>query len=151
MRQKSETLILSPTLHLSKSSNCSNCDIYKSSFTTLCHQFIMATHFLNLSLFYKYNLSTCLIVLNLCAMINDVLPCDRFLNADCILFSVSTSRALVASSNIMIGGFFKNILAMEIRCFCPPESFVPRSPTTVSKPAGNSSTNDLNCAGRQLH
>ena len=26
-------------------------------------------------------------------------------------------------------GFFKKTRAIEIRCFCPPESLVPRSPT----------------------
>ena len=27
-------------------------------------------------------------------------------------------------------------LAIEIRCFCPPDKVIPRSPTTVSKPSG---------------
>ena len=27
------------------------------------------------------------------------------------------------------GRFFKNTRAIEIRCFCPPDSFTPRSPT----------------------
>ena len=42
---------------------------------------------------------------------------------------VMGSRALVASSRIRIGGFLRNTRAMEIRCFCPPERRVPRSPT----------------------
>ena len=33
---------------------------------------------------------------------------------------------------IKMGGFFKNMRAMAIRCFCPPESFSPRSPIWVS-------------------
>ena len=37
---------------------------------------------------------------------------------------------------IRMGGFFKNTRAMEILCFCPPESLVPRSPTKVSYPSG---------------
>ena len=28
-----------------------------------------------------------------------------------------------------IGGFFRKIRAMAMRCFCPPDSSVPRSPT----------------------
>ena len=57
--------------------------------------------------------------------------------------SVSVSRADVASSKIKIDGFFKNILAMESRCFCPPDSFTPRSPITVFKPSGYPFTKSL--------
>uniref|UniRef100_A0A0D9YDK5 Uncharacterized protein n=1 Tax=Oryza glumipatula TaxID=40148 RepID=A0A0D9YDK5_9ORYZ len=44
--------------------------------------------------------------------------------------SDSASRALVASSNRSIFGSFKMALAIAIRCFCPPDSCVPLSPTS---------------------
>ena len=56
------------------------------------------------------------------------------LDHSCTSISDSESRAEVASSKIMIGGFFRSALAMEMRCLCPPESFVPRSPIIVSYP-----------------
>ena len=37
-----------------------------------------------------------------------------------------------ASSRIRIGGDFSKVRAMATRCFSPPESFRPRSPTSVS-------------------
>ena len=43
--------------------------------------------------------------------------------------SLSLSSALVASSRMRMGGFFRNTRAMAMRCFCPPESLTPRSPT----------------------
>ena len=36
--------------------------------------------------------------------------------------------------------------AMAERCFWPPESVTPRSPTMVSKPCGNSSNSERMCA-----
>ena len=42
---------------------------------------------------------------------------------------VSVSTAERQSSKIRICGFLINALAIEIRCFCPPESETPRSPT----------------------
>ena len=38
----------------------------------------------------------------------------------------------VASSRMRMRGFFRKIRAMETRCFWPPESMMPRSPTMVS-------------------
>src|SRR5205807_630176 len=49
--------------------------------------------------------------------------------------SVSVSTAEVASSKIRIRGLFRIARAIEIRCFSPPESFTPRSPTSVSYPS----------------
>ena len=46
-----------------------------------------------------------------------------------IFASVMLSRAEVASSKIRMGGSFRKIRAMATRCFWPPESRVPRSPT----------------------
>src|SRR5216110_739418 len=46
--------------------------------------------------------------------------------------SDSESRLEVASSRIRMRGSARIARAIETRCFCPPESFTPRSPTTVS-------------------
>jgi hypothetical protein len=46
--------------------------------------------------------------------------------------SLAESSAEVASSKIRIGGFFSSVRAIATRCFSPPESFRPRSPTMVS-------------------
>ena len=58
-----------------------------------------------------------------------VRPSESRSKVSCNFASVTLSSAEVASSKISTGGFFKKIRAMEIRCFCPPESSVPRSPT----------------------
>ena len=49
-------------------------------------------------------------------------------------FSLSESRADVASSNNNNFGFRTNARAIAIRCFCPPEISVPFSPTCVLYP-----------------
>ena len=64
-----------------------------------------------------------------CAMISVVRPTASASSADWIFDSVTLSSALVASSRIRIGGFFRKIRAMLTRCFCPPDRSVPRSPT----------------------
>ena len=46
------------------------------------------------------------------------------------------SRALVASSNRRMRGLFRMVRASATRCFSPPLSMRPRSPTTVSYPSG---------------
>ncbi|MBS1162766.1 MAG: hypothetical protein H6R03_662 [Burkholderiaceae bacterium] len=46
--------------------------------------------------------------------------------------SVLLSRAEVASSKTRIDGRFSSVRAIATRCFSPPESFRPRSPTMVS-------------------
>ena len=48
--------------------------------------------------------------------------------------SVSASSALVASSRIRIGGFFRSARAIDRRWRSPPESERPRSPTLSAKP-----------------
>ena len=48
------------------------------------------------------------------------------------LVRIHQSSADVASSKIRIGGFFSSVRAMATRCFSPPDSFRPRSPTMVS-------------------
>ena len=61
-------------------------------------------------------------VLRRWAMIRVVRPAARLSKARWILDYVTESRAEVASSRIRMGGFFKKIRAMAIRCFWPPES-----------------------------
>ncbi|MNR61390.1 hypothetical protein D3C85_1831360 [compost metagenome] len=48
------------------------------------------------------------------------------------LDSVVTSRALVLSSKSSSFGLRNKALAMEMRCFCPPDKLTPFCPTTVS-------------------
>jgi hypothetical protein len=51
-------------------------------------------------------------------------------------FSAFESSADVASSKIRIFGFLRMARAIATRCYTPPESLRPRSPTTVSTPCG---------------
>mmetsp|Transcript_6156 Transcript_6156/g.21640 ORF Transcript_6156/g.21640 Transcript_6156/m.21640 type:complete len:356 (-) Transcript_6156:151-1218(-) len=77
-------------------------------------------------------LSAPTIVLSLCAIAIDVRPTMSLSSASCTTFSLSLSSALVASSSSRMRGFFSTALAMATRCFCPPLSWIPRSPTSVS-------------------
>mmetsp|Transcript_46416 Transcript_46416/g.34089 ORF Transcript_46416/g.34089 Transcript_46416/m.34089 type:complete len:80 (-) Transcript_46416:298-537(-) len=54
--------------------------------------------------------------------------------ACCTFFCESSSNADVASSRISICGFLMIALAMAILCFCPPDSFPPLSPQSISYP-----------------
>mmetsp|Transcript_22076 Transcript_22076/g.43440 ORF Transcript_22076/g.43440 Transcript_22076/m.43440 type:complete len:91 (-) Transcript_22076:2336-2608(-) len=65
-----------------------------------------------------------------------VVPSVRLLSAACTERSVTLSKADVASSSTTRGGSLSKQRAMETRCFSPPESLRPRSPTIVSKPSG---------------
>jgi hypothetical protein len=65
-------------------------------------------------------------------MIKVVRPTATCSSSAWIAFSVLESSAEVASSKIRIGGFLSSARAMATRCFSPPESFRPRSPTRVS-------------------
>ena len=53
--------------------------------------------------------------------------------------SVSVSTADSESSNTITGAERMSARAMATRCFCPPDSVTPRSPTAVSNPAGKAS------------
>ena len=68
---------------------------------------------------------------SLCAMTIDVLPFVKYVIACWILFSVSASKDDVASSNKIIGLFLSIALAIDNRCFSPPESLRPFSPFFV--------------------
>jgi hypothetical protein len=75
--------------------------------------------------------STFLIVERRCAIIREVFHSISSSSDFWISISVLLSRAEVASSSIKISGFFKNILAMLIRCFSPHESLTHLSPISV--------------------
>ena len=53
-------------------------------------------------------------------------------SAFCTSRSLAVSSADVASSRIRIRGSCSSTRAMASRCFSPPDSRYPRSPTTVS-------------------
>ena len=48
--------------------------------------------------------------------------------------SVLVSTAETESSRIRTGASFISARAMEMRCFCPPATVTPRSPSTVPYP-----------------
>eukprot|EP00958_Prasinococcus_capsulatus_P000243 scaffold19_cov286-Prasinococcus_capsulatus_cf.AAC.3 len=58
-------------------------------------------------------------------------------SAACTSASDSASSAEVASSSSMQGGSLITARAMAMRCFWPPLSCAPRSPTGVSYPPGS--------------
>mmetsp|Transcript_140719 Transcript_140719/g.392225 ORF Transcript_140719/g.392225 Transcript_140719/m.392225 type:complete len:124 (-) Transcript_140719:1328-1699(-) len=58
-------------------------------------------------------------------------------SACCTTCSLSTSSALVASSSNRTLGLFTIARAMAMRCFWPPLSCTPRSPTSVERPSGS--------------
>ena len=66
------------------------------------------------------------------AIIRVVRPSINVSRACLIWLSVSVSTDAVASSSTRIGGSFKKVRAIAMRCFSPPESLTPRSPTRVS-------------------
>ena len=78
---------------------------------------------------------------SLCAMMILVRPSMRWSNASCTSRSVLVSSALVASSRMRTSGSASMALAIAMRCFSPPESLSPRSPTCVSQPSESDSMN----------
>ena len=83
------------------------------------------------------------------AMMILVVSLSRVRNASRILASVAVSTAEVESSRISTRGFFKMARAMQRRCFCPPETFTPPWPRSVSKPSGIRERNSSAQAARQ--
>lgn len=67
-------------------------------------------------------------VLRRCAMSSTVRPAAARSSASCTARSACASSALVASSRISTAGSLSRARAMAMRCFCPPDSAVPRSP-----------------------
>ena len=55
-------------------------------------------------------------------------------------FSLSVSSAEVASSRSKTLGFLSRARAIATLCFCPPDNWVPFSPTEVLYPCGNKVT-----------
>uniref|UniRef100_A0A147BU43 Putative transposase is481 family n=1 Tax=Ixodes ricinus TaxID=34613 RepID=A0A147BU43_IXORI len=77
-------------------------------------------------------MSAFLMVDSLCAITSTVRPWLTLSRVAWTTCSEAVSRALVASSRIKTCGFFTRARAIAIRCFCPPETVTPRSPSTVS-------------------
>jgi hypothetical protein len=67
-----------------------------------------------------------------CAMIRVVRPTWMRSSSAWIDCSDYESSAEVASSKIYMQGYLRMARAMATRCFSPPDSYRPRSPTTVS-------------------
>ena len=67
-------------------------------------------------------------------MTMEVRPCLALSRASWTTFSLSVSRAEVASSRRRILGFRTRALAMAILCLYPPLSWVPLLPTVVAYP-----------------
>ena len=68
-------------------------------------------------------------VLSLWAMTIFVLVALSFFSDLAILDSVTASKADVASSNKSIGAGLRKARASAIRCFCPPDNWLPFGPT----------------------
>mmetsp|Transcript_4810 Transcript_4810/g.9211 ORF Transcript_4810/g.9211 Transcript_4810/m.9211 type:complete len:124 (+) Transcript_4810:103-474(+) len=91
-------------------------------------------------------LSALRIVPSLCAITSTVRCFPSRSKASWTDFSVNVSNEAVASSKITNGGFFNKHRAMAARCFSPPLSLSPRSPTSVSQPSSMDSIKPSNCA-----
>mmetsp|Transcript_28471 Transcript_28471/g.66144 ORF Transcript_28471/g.66144 Transcript_28471/m.66144 type:complete len:85 (-) Transcript_28471:456-710(-) len=73
----------------------------------------------------------------LCEINSMVLPCMVCFMLRRMLLAVCVSMAEKQSSSTKIFGVRIRALAMAIRCLCPPESVIPRSPNIVSICWGN--------------
>mmetsp|Transcript_43338 Transcript_43338/g.110886 ORF Transcript_43338/g.110886 Transcript_43338/m.110886 type:complete len:155 (+) Transcript_43338:291-755(+) len=81
-------------------------------------------------------LSQCRMVDRRCATKTEVRPTASSDNEARIPDSVFVSRADVLSSQMSNRGARRKARAIATRCFSPPLSFRPRSPTSVSYPSG---------------
>ena len=79
---------------------------------------------------YMYNHSSILCLMYITKVLYIILI-DTLSNAACTVASLSVSNAEVASSSSSILGSLTKALAIAIRCFCPPLSAAPLSPTSV--------------------
>ena len=82
-----------------------------------------------------------------CAMVRVVWLRAIARSSPWIAFSECESRALVASSKMRMRGALRIARAMATRCFSPPDSFRPRSPTVVSYPRAGSRRNRESARG----
>mmetsp|Transcript_42740 Transcript_42740/g.106580 ORF Transcript_42740/g.106580 Transcript_42740/m.106580 type:complete len:135 (+) Transcript_42740:512-916(+) len=82
------------------------------------------------------------IVESRCAIITVVRFCFAMISssATCTTRSDSLSSADVASSSSSTDGLRTIARAIATRCFCPPDSCTPRSPTIVPKPSEKAAT-----------
>mmetsp|Transcript_134539 Transcript_134539/g.335695 ORF Transcript_134539/g.335695 Transcript_134539/m.335695 type:complete len:99 (-) Transcript_134539:3620-3916(-) len=78
----------------------------------------------------------------------EVRPRRAFSSACCTTRSLSVSRALVASSRSSSAGSRTRARQIATRCFCPPESLLPRGPTSISKPCPDAESRKLRLAIR---
>mmetsp|Transcript_10714 Transcript_10714/g.25420 ORF Transcript_10714/g.25420 Transcript_10714/m.25420 type:complete len:125 (-) Transcript_10714:1707-2081(-) len=72
------------------------------------------------------------IVVRRCAMTMVVRPAMSLSSAPWTSLSLCASRAEVASSRRSTLGSLRTARAIATRCFCPPDSCTPPSPTVVS-------------------
>ena len=77
------------------------------------------------------------IVESRCAIATVVRPRMSTSSASRMMISVSVSTLDVASSSTSTGRSNASARANESSCFCPTDSDAPRSPSTVSRPAGS--------------
>ena len=75
-----------------------------------------------------------------------VRPCITSRRRCRISASVCVSTLAIASSRMRMAGSLASARASAARCFCPPESVTPRSPTIVEMPWGKSCTSLASCA-----
>lgn len=94
-----------------------------------CFPFSMITPFFTTAIKSAFR-----IVDNRCATITVVRFTITLSSASWTTHSDSASSALVASSRRRILGSLRIARAIATRCFCPPDSWAPRSPTSVSYP-----------------
>src|SRR5680860_1163608 len=78
----------------------------------------------------------------------EVRPASAVSRARWTAASDSESRCAVASSRTTTPGALSSSRASASRCFSPPESRCPRSPTTVSSPCGSDRTRSQTWAAR---
>mmetsp|Transcript_18259 Transcript_18259/g.44833 ORF Transcript_18259/g.44833 Transcript_18259/m.44833 type:complete len:182 (-) Transcript_18259:1291-1836(-) len=82
-------------------------------------------------------LSTLTTVLSRCAMMMEDRPLDTSCSACMTFISDVVSSALVASSHSSTFGALSTVRAMATRCFSPPLTLSPLSPTLVCSPFGS--------------
>mmetsp|Transcript_18922 Transcript_18922/g.52776 ORF Transcript_18922/g.52776 Transcript_18922/m.52776 type:complete len:175 (+) Transcript_18922:303-827(+) len=83
-----------------------------------------------------------------CATKSEVRPSFILSRLSITYVSVWLSRADVTSSNTRIRGFLRKARARATRCFSPPLSLSPRSPTIVPYPSGSDMTVSWMAAAR---
>mmetsp|Transcript_17390 Transcript_17390/g.43733 ORF Transcript_17390/g.43733 Transcript_17390/m.43733 type:complete len:132 (-) Transcript_17390:1344-1739(-) len=83
-----------------------------------------------------------------CATTMEVRPTMMWSSASCTTRSLAASSADVASSSSRMRGALTTARAIATRCFCPPLSCTPRSPTCVLYPSGRAAMKSCALAAR---